>query len=155
MKIDFHKRVARAGEKAFTIVEVVVSVVIITIGVAGFMSAFNYAFFVMELARENQRATQIMVDKCDTIRLFNWDQVNSNGFIPLTFTEMYDPTATNGSGVTYSGAVSIDSIPFSASYSTNMRRLTISLNWNTRNRISHYRTNITFISKDGLQNYVY
>ena len=156
MKIGCHKQVAKAGAKAFTIVEVVVSVVIIAIGVGGFMGAFNYAYFVMELARENQRATQIMVDKCDTIRLFSWDQVNStNGFIPATFSMAYDPTSTNGTGINYQGTVSISDFPYTTSYSSNLRQLTITLNWNTRGRVQHTRTNVTFIAKDGLQNYVY
>jgi prepilin-type N-terminal cleavage/methylation domain-containing protein len=143
------------GTKAFTIAEVVVAIVIVGIGAAGLMGCFNYAYFVTQLTRENQRATQIMLERAEAIRLCSWDQVCSNGFIPATFSDYYDPTGDNASrGATYSGTVAITPFPFATSYSANMRQLTLTVNWQT-GQIAHSRTNITNIAKDGIQNYVY
>lgn len=155
MKIQFEKSAARHA-KAFTLAEVVVSMVVITISAAGLMGCFSISFFVMQMARENQRATQIMLEKAEAIRLCNWDQVNTSGFIPATFTDYYDPTATNNSkGAVYSGTCSVSAFPDStASYATNMRSLTITIRWNTK-LVARARTNITYIAKDGVQNYVF
>jgi len=129
----------------------------ITIGAAGLMSCFGFSFRVMELARDNQRATQIMLEKAETIRLYSWDQVNSNGFIPSTFTATYDGIpATNGAngGTIYTGTLAVGPFPFNTSYKTNMRQLTVTLQWNKHN-MTKTRSLTTYISKDGIQNYVY
>jgi hypothetical protein len=97
------------------------------------------------------------LEKAEAIRLCNWDQVNTSGFIPATFTDYYDPTATNGEskGVVYNGTCSVSAFPYSsAGYATNMRVLTIIVRWNTKS-VARARTNITYIAKDGIQNYVF
>jgi len=140
---------------AFTIAEVVMCLLILNVGAAGLMGCFKYAYFVTGLTRENQRATQVMLERAEAIRLCSWDQVRSNGFIPTTFSDYFDPTASNGSGgVIYSGTVAITSFPYSTSYADNMRTLTMTLKWQS-GKIPRTRTNVTYIAKDGIQNYVY
>ena len=155
MKIRCSTKTRMAG----TLVELLVAISVLIVVAAGVLGAFKYGFFAMSMVRENQRATQIMLAKLETIRLYRWDQVVlSNGFIPATFTEVYDPQATSGKqGATYTGFVSISNCPApisTKSYATNMRACTITLNWNTAN-ISRSRSVTTYIAKDGIQNYVY
>jgi type II secretory pathway pseudopilin PulG len=154
MKIRFYKQ-ARLGA---TLVEVVVAISVLAVVAAGVLGALKYGFFAMSLVRENQRATQIILAKAETLRLYRWDQVLSNGFIPTTFSEVYDPQAAAGQqGVTYTGFVDISNCPApiaSKSYATNMRQCTITLNWTT-GKIPRSRSVSTFIAKDGIQNYVY
>src|SRR3954447_21728533 len=110
MKIRCTKKKSLA---AGTLAEVVVSVAIVGITAIGVVGSLSYGFFVMQLARENQRATQILLEKVETLRLYNWSQVTSNGFIPTAFTNYYDPQAASGSqGVAYTGTVAITSSPF-------------------------------------------
>jgi type II secretory pathway pseudopilin PulG len=136
-------------------VDVIVAIALLGVMAGGVLGSFRYGFFVMQLARENQRATQIMLAKVETIRLYNWDQVNSNGFIPATFTEVYDPQATTGAqGVSYSGTLAISNFPLATSCAANMRQLTVTLSWTTRT-VPHTRSITTYIAKDGIQNYVY
>ena len=140
-------------------VEVVVALGILVIVGAGILGSFKYGFFAMSMARENQRATQIMLAKVETIRLYRWDQVvYSNNFIPASFTEVYDPQGSSGQqGAIYTGFVSISNCPSpisTKSYATNMRACTVTLNWKT-GRIPRSRTITTYIARDGIQNYVY
>lgn len=139
-----------------TLVDVVMALAVLGVMAGGIFGSFRYGFFTLQLVRENQRATQIILEKVETIRLYSWDQVNSNGFIPATFTDDYDPqgAANNSKGITYSGTVALASCPIGTSYSANMRQLTITLNWSTRD-IPHTRSLTTYIAKDGIQNYVY
>ena len=128
---------------------------LVTVGAAILLS-FSYGFFAIQLARENQRATQIVLEKVETIRLYSWDQVNSNGFIPTSFRDVYDPQASAGNrGVTYSGTVLITNFPSGASYSANLREFTVSLQWTNSRNLVRSRTLTTWVAKDGLQNYVY
>jgi type II secretory pathway pseudopilin PulG len=162
MKIRF-RRDAFGGIGAFTIAEAVISVVIVAIGAAGLMGAINYSFFGMRMARENLRATQIMLERTEAIRLWRWDKIApaDQTNVPPTFDEYYDPTVPTNSpsaGAHYVGRVSIsDFSPYSGttpSYATNMRELKITLQWQT-GKVTRYRTNITYIAEDGIQNYVY
>src|SRR6266853_4239408 len=120
MRIQIHRSIT-SGIKAFTIAEVVMCLLILNVGAAGLMGCFKYAFFVTGLFRENQRATQVMLERAEAIRLCSWDQVRSNGFIPPTFTDYFDPTATtNTKGVVYSGTVAITSFPYNTTYKDNL-----------------------------------
>jgi prepilin-type N-terminal cleavage/methylation domain-containing protein len=171
MKLSEQKR---ASALAFTLVEVIVCTAIMAIVLVSLYGGIASGFAVVNLARENLRANQIIIEKMETIRLYNWDQVNSNGFIPATFTAPFFPTVitnmvvTNSDGtietstatfddsggLTYYGAVAITNAPFSTLYSTNMRLVTVSLTW-TNGSVPRVRSLQTLISQNGMQNYVY
>jgi type II secretory pathway pseudopilin PulG len=146
---------ATRAKEGTTLVEVVFAMVVLAIMGAALAGSYTFGFMLMQMARENQRATQIMLEKVETLRLYRWDQVLTPGFIPTNFTEVYDPQASgSGQGVTYTGTVSIAQAPFSASYSTNMRQLVVTLQWATGN-VNRIRSLATLIARDGVQNYVY
>src|SRR6267142_1688877 len=89
--------VKRRFEAATTLVDVILAVGIIAIMSGGMIGSITYGFYVMEMARENQRATQIILERIEAIRLYNWSQVKDPTFIPSTFTDVYDPQASSGS----------------------------------------------------------
>lgn len=144
------------GAQAATLAEIVIAIALVTISAAGLMSALGYGFALTQSLRENQRATQILLEKAETLRLYNWDQVNSNGFIPSSFTAVYDPQATGSAsaGITYDGTVALDPFPGGYDYHTNMRLVTITVSWTTLSR-PQTRTLVTSIARDGEQNYVW
>jgi type II secretory pathway pseudopilin PulG len=144
----------QSTESASTLAEVLAAVTVLAICAAGLMGALANGFRTVQFARENQRATQILMEETEMIRLYTWDQVNKPGFIPTSFIAAYDPQSANGGGLNYTGAVAITSAPFSASYATNIKQLTLTLNWSSK-KVARTRTVTTLVSKDGLQNYVY
>src|SRR5215469_4202617 len=91
-----------------TLVEIVMATGIIALTGAGVISSINYGLCIMRIARENQRATQVMLEKLEAIRLYNWTQVTNSGFVPATFTACYDPTSvTNSQGTVYYGTMAV------------------------------------------------
>lgn len=139
-------------KKAFTIVEVLMSIAIIGVVAAGLMGCFTFSLFAIRMARENQRATQIILERAEAIRCFSWDGLTN---VPTSATDYYNP-ATQSPPV-YSVQTSL--APFSPSgtsptYAANMQQLTIVVTWTT-GAISRARTNVTYIAKDGIQNYVF
>src|SRR5882724_11253590 len=145
-------RCANKSEAASSLAEVIISVAIVAITAVGVVGSLSYGFFVMQLARENQRATQVLLEKVETIRLYNWSQVTNTGFIPSSFTNYYDPQASIGSqGVTYNGTMVVANVPFtnSAGYRNKMRQLTVTVNWRTKT-INHTRTLTTYVAQDGI-----
>jgi Tfp pilus assembly protein PilV len=146
----------RKSQAGGTLVEVVIATVILAIMGGGIISSINYGWFMMQLARENARGTQIMLEKLESIRLYNWSEVTSNGYVPATFTDFYDPQgATNQQGAVYNGTMTVSNCPIGTTYSTNMRQFTVTLQWTTAGRINHNRSLSTYVARDGMQNYVY
>jgi type II secretory pathway pseudopilin PulG len=140
---------------AFSLVEVTVGMALIGTVISALFTGFTTGFFTMQMARENLRATQIMLEKVETIRLYSWDQINTAGFIPATFNATYDPQAAEGyQGLTYSGIMSISNAPVSATYSNDLKQVTVTLNWRTGN-LNRTRQFSSYISRYGLQDYIY
>ena len=147
-----HSRRPRQG---FSLVEVSMGMAIMGTIILALVSGFTTGFFTMQLARENQRATQIMLEKMETIRLYSWDQINDPTFIPKTFSAPYDPNAPVGErGISYNGTMTITNAPVSPGYANEMRMVIVTLNWQTGN-LNRTRSFSSLISRDGLQNYVY
>ena len=108
-------------------------------------------------SQENLRATQIMLEKFETLRLYNWDQINTPGFIPSTFTTTYAPTE-GSQGITYTGRVIIQPLTFAEAYRTDLRMVSIILTWQSTGagtHLTHSRTFTSYVAKYGIQNYVY
>ena len=104
-------------------------------------------------ARQNLRATQILLEKFETLRLYNWDQITDPTFVPTAFTNYFAPNQSS-KGVAYVGRVNIyTNMPITEVYSNDMRMVVITLSWTQGNRpLSKTFTN--FVARYGLQNYI-
>jgi len=113
----------------------------------------------MQLARENLRATQIMLEKVETIRLYSWKQVTDpTPYIPRSFTNYYDPQATgNNRGIPYLGTLEIlpcTAADIGSSYRDDMRKVVVTVRWTT-GHLQRTRQFTSYISRYGLQDYIY
>jgi L-cystine uptake protein TcyP (sodium:dicarboxylate symporter family) len=132
-----------------------VAVAVIGVLFTALYSVITFGFLTMQMAQENQRASQIMLEKTETIRLYTWNQVNTPGFIPTNFTASFDPQgSTNARGLVFTGNVAISAAPINASYSNDMKKITVTLNW-VSGKVPRQREFFTYISRDGMQNYIY
>lgn len=143
---------------AFTLVEVMVSVAIIGVLVVTLYAGLSFGFGQIQVSREDERATQILSERMEIVRLLSWDQlVNLPGYVPTTFTASYslsNPSNAPTASLIYTGTVVITNVPISENYSNDLRMMQISLSWKSRG-LTHQRTMTTFASRYGLQNYVY
>ena len=108
------QRPAAKGSAAFTLVEVVISVLVIAIGSAGLMSCIGYGFKSIQRIRENQRATQIILEKAETIRLFRQQHFDV-AIIALMLPDM------SGEVLAERLKTEIDPPPFVIAYTGNYR----------------------------------
>jgi len=151
-------RKIRRGQSAFTLPEVIVAAFVLTIIGVGYFGGLASGFGVLQTTRENLRATQIMTQKLEAIRLCTWSQLSN-----LTFTEKYNPLATNSAsaGATYVGTLSIGAatnLANSPTYQNNMALVTVNISWTNYNRgtpLVHARQMQSQVARYGLQNYVW
>lgn len=103
-------------------------------------------------SQENLRATQIMTERFEALRLYNWDQITAPGFVPETFNAMFAPNSKS-QGITYKGHIRINPV-IGQPYSADLRAVTITLQWHTNGR-PRTRTLTSYVARYGLQNYIY
>lgn len=141
---------------AYSMIEVLVAVSVLGIMFVSLYSGFSAGFAIIQLARENLRATQVLQEKMETIRLYTWDQINTPGFIPTNFVENFYSAGTNNANVSmmYTGRVSIASAPVTESYSNDLKTVNIRVEWLSAG-IPRNREMTTLVTRNGLQNYIY
>lgn len=148
----------KSDDQAFTLIEVLVSVGVLGILLTSLYGGLTYGFEQIQISREEERATQIMAERMEVVRLFSWDQVvNLPGYIPTNFTASYsliNPTNLPAGSLVYTGTVAVANAPLSETYSNDLKMITIGVNWKS-NGLTHRRNMTTFVSRYGLQNYVY
>ena len=140
--------------RAFTLIEVLVAILAAAVSVVSLYAGFSSGFAAVETSRESLRATQVMLEKLETIRLYSWTQINTAGFVPTNFLAPFNPTTNSTGGFNYQGTVSISSAPISDSYSNDLKQVTVTVNWTAAN-VARSRTMTTLVSQYGLQNYIY
>jgi len=145
-------------QRAFSLVETVVGMVMVGVTCLALYSGMTFGMKTLQGARETERATQIMEEKLDTIRLYSWDQINTSGYISNRFYVPFSPSnalaGSSSPGVTYTGMVTIADAALSETYSTNLKAITIDLYWPSHPSVRHTQMS-TFVAKYGLQCYVY
>jgi hypothetical protein len=138
--------------------EVLLGVVLLTSVVMGLYACLTMAIGLAQSSRENLRATQILIEKMEIMRLYSWEQINDKDFWPKKFTEHLDPVgASNGAGGTvFSGSMSVKDGPGDVQYGDDVRTVTISISWGAKKKNDQLtREFVTYITKDGLQTYYF
>ena len=144
----------RGREEAATLAEVMVAALVLSIVLVALYVGISSGLSVIQLTRENLRATQILTEKMEIVRLCSWEQVTApTNFIPSTFSAPFD---SNGStnGLVYTGTVRISDPTMAEFYKNHLKLIQIELTW-TSGSVQRTRSMSTYVSEYGLQNYVY
>lgn len=159
---------SKRGRDSFSLIEALVASCVVAILFVSLYGGISAGFGMINAARENLRATQVMIDKMETLRLYNWSQISSFGtvtsYIPSSFSEPFYPPSTNysdssvstsgaGHGFTYYGTVAVTTAGFAENYAGSVVQFKITLKWT--NGIAHSNGMSTYIGQYGIQNYIY
>src|SRR6266540_6238139 len=94
---------SRRSATAYTLAEVMVGIAIMSVMFLTLYLGFTQGFGVVQSSRENMRATQILQQQAEIIRLYTWEQVDpASGWIPATTSWTFFPLGGFGNrGITY------------------------------------------------------
>lgn len=181
MKTKLRRGGNRKGQAAFTLPEVLVAVMIVGIVFVSLYAGITRGMALIDSSRDNLRSTQVMLDTMEVMRLYNWEQINSNGFLPTNFvvdletggivnmssttkeSETTETTKTTESGDTQESSeanrayatITVATPTMDQAYKTNIREITVTLTWTNNTGLVSSREMRTFVTRDGLQNYIY
>src|SRR6266536_5552730 len=110
MQIKSNRSASR--HQAFTLMEVMLAVVIVGVEFVSLYVAISQGFAVVQSARENLRATQIMQEQVEIVRVLDWDKIITTPS-PWNFNSSFYPAGgTNqGQGLIYSGTIAVTDAP--------------------------------------------
>jgi prepilin-type N-terminal cleavage/methylation domain-containing protein len=147
----------RKASRGFTLVETVVAMLVgATILSANYLS-FAAGFAIVAVTREDLRASQIMIQRMEAIRLASYGQLTNAAKYPPSATQYYDEKGqTNGNGgvaytVTHQTATALGNLPFS--YRSNVTEVTVGVSWKS-GTTTRTRSMRSYIARYGVENYV-
>ena len=150
-------------QQAWSLAEVLVAVVVLAIVFVSLFASFSYGFTVIRSTREDLRATQILTQKIEAIRLCTWAQLST---CPTNFTDTYATLGnTNSSSLIYYGTITrgrnTDLPNGSSGYRDQVQLITVTVTWTTPGisandpAVTHTRSMQTESALYGLQNYLF
>lgn len=159
-------RPARSKVAAFSLVEVMIAAAVTAIVMAALFAGISATFKLLGVARENLRATQVMVSRLEGLRLCAWSssQLFNTNIVPQNFTDSFYPLglrSTTNYGTVYTGTITVTtnfSLNPPVTYSNKLALTTVSVSWITRSTTVtniHQRSITTLIAQNGIQNYLY
>lgn len=150
-------RSKHAPRRGFALVEIVTGMLILGVVLVALYAALASAFTTVNLERDNLRATQIMIEKMEVVRMFNWEEIRDSALWPKYFTAYADPagvTNAAGRGAVFNGRIQLTAGPSDVAYGDDMRAVLIEITWKTGN-LQRSRQFQSYVAKNGLQNYSY
>lgn len=144
--------------RAFSLVEALIGMALAGIMFSALYAGLAWSYSSLRLTRENLRATQIITEKMETIRLYSWEQLTvQTNFLPTNFIASYYPPGTTNStgiGTLYTGRLAVTPVSFGCNYDDDLMKITVTLEWTTGG-LPRSRSLSTFVSQYGLQNYIW
>ena len=138
--------------------ETIIAVSLLGIMFISLYAGFTTGFGILRSTRENLRATEILNEQTERIRLLNWSQIlDSANYLPSTFIKPFDPS-DKSSGPVFHGRIET-SVPtdWPEPYQDRGRLITITLtwtNWEGSTPLTHQRQVQTCVARYGMQQYL-
>jgi prepilin-type N-terminal cleavage/methylation domain-containing protein len=143
-----------AKRTGFTMIEVLFASAIVGGLVVALYAALGSSVPMLKAIQENEQVTQILSEKMDVVRLYNWTQITNRAqpFVPTSFIIGIEPWNTN-SRAYYTGSISIVQAPITESYRSNLLQIIVTVDWVSNNR-PQSQSMMTYVAKYGLQSYI-
>lgn len=158
MRININRK--NGPQAAWTLAEVMVAVAVLAIVFVSLFAGFGFGFKIVKTTREDLRATQILTQKIESLRLCTYTQLTNQ--CPKTFTESYTSMGSGSTAVTYRGTIGLTAnTNLPSAYRDQVRLITVTVTWTTsssgasRSQVVHTRSMQTQSAYYGLQNYLY
>lgn len=161
MNLNRPRASRRHAAAAHSLPEAIIAVLVIGVMLISLYAGFSSGFSIVQSSREELRATQILQQRLETIRLYRWSQLlDTNTYLAPTFVEYLAPAGqTNpANGLVYAGSVTLRPPPdLPEAYRDQVREVTVTVYWTNQSgstEIVRRRQMQTYVARHGMQNYL-
>ncbi len=134
---------SRAG---LSLIEILIAILVIGIVIGSTLVAMRSGFSMIQLARDNTMASQIMQSEMENLRLMNWTQL---GELPEEESFEVDTQLDANIAARYERTRRVTEVR------DGMREVELVVEWDTVGGSRHTRTYRTLFSQEGLNDYYY
>jgi prepilin-type N-terminal cleavage/methylation domain-containing protein len=168
----------RRNEGGFSLIESVIGMLVVGILITGLYGVITSGFRTEQWNREDLRATQILIEKMDQLRVISWEDLNDASVVPRTFQAALNPEETaslrtrvisiggvltntivvgprSDRALLFTGTVEVLDAPNDTAYSSEMKQVRVTVNWTSAAGMPRSRSFTTFVARYGMQNYQY
>lgn len=145
----------------YSLPETVIAVSLVGVMFISLYAGFSSGFAVLRSARENIRATEILDQQTERLRLLSWNQIlDPNQYLSSTFSVPFDPNddVANPASLVFHGTIETDTPGiWPSAYQDRGRLITITLTWTNfdgSKPLMRQRQVQTCVSRYGLQSYL-
>ncbi len=142
----------------FTLVETLVAVLITAFMLMALYACFASGFSMVQVTREDLRATQILLQQMEAIRVSDYTKLTDPGSYPTNMTVYFDEEheAIGKGGTAYTVTFNARHLPSpkpQSQFYTNMLEVTVGASWKSGN-VQRSRSMQTYVARQGIQKYV-
>jgi len=148
------RRSQRPSRSAFTLVEVTVAAGVMALALVGMIQVVVSGSEMLDVARKQTIATQIIHGQIDQIRLLTWTQVGALGSTDSIAVQSGDDR-TSGRMFIFGTNLPVVAQGFTLTRTittvrTDLKEVTFTVTWKGNTGRSHTRTGSTYVGKNGL-----
>ena len=143
-------------QSGFTLAETLIATLAAAVMLLALYASFTFGYATMRVTREDIRATQIIVQRMEAIRLLPYDFVANPATYPTNVTAYFDEsqdTTNHGTAYTVSFSATPGPSGLPSTYKANVMLVKVSASW-ISGTVPRTRSMQTFVSRTGIQNYV-
>jgi hypothetical protein len=147
----------RAHRQGFTLLEALVAMCMAGLMFISLYAGLSYGFRIIKMSRENTRATQIMIEHMEICRLYKWNDLTNVGVFLNTnpIAVPYYAVGGTNTSLMYTSRVILEPVTLGTTYAGDMRKLTVRVDWSPMGNTNRTRMMSTYVTRNGLQNYVW
>lgn len=161
MRVSYQTRTHYLLRAGHSLPETVIAVSLVGVMFISLYTGFSSGFAILSSTRENHRATEILNQQTERIRLLNWKQVlDPDHFLPSPFDMPLNPedSAVSPAGAVFHGTIEATTpTDWPAAYQDNVRLITVTLTWTNYSGskpIVNRRQVQTCVARYGMQSYL-
>ncbi len=148
----------RTSAGGFTLVETLVAVLITAFMLMALYACFASGFSIVKVTREDLRATQILLQQMEAIRVSDYTKLTDPASYPTNTTVYFDEEheAIGKGGTAYTVTFNARHLPSpkpQSQFYTNMLEVTVGASWKSGN-VQRSRSMQTYVARQGIQKYV-
>jgi len=147
------------SERGFTIIEAALAAIVMAFGIATSILPLQMGFKAIDVSRDDTLASQIMQSEIERLRLLPWSKtipasvVDSITELPSSEVVSLSPNFTTNAALVAKFNVTRTVTTDPITPSRDVRYITITVTWNTRDGRSHSRSFTTMYARNGLYDY--